>query len=208
MRTLRFMIPMRRIQVLIVIALIASVLTSAQDVQGRLDEALLSYRSEDLENARFSLQEALNEINMAVGKEILSVLPSEMNGMSKIEEGDDVTGMNMGFASLFVHRSYKDETRQASIDLISDSPMLTGVSAMLAMPAFMSSDENQKRVKVSGYKALLTRSESETGQVSYDIQVPLNSSLLSFECEGISNENEVLEMANSIPVDQIVKISE
>ena len=200
---------MKRIQIIIVVALIASALTRAQDdVQPLLDEALSSYRSEDLENARFSLQEALNEINKVVGDEILSVLPAEMNGMSKVEQDDDVTGANMGFASLFVHRAYKDESRQASIDLISDSPMLAGVNTLLAMPGFMTSDDDQKRIKVSGYKALLTRNENDMGQISYDVQVPLNSSLLTFECEGINNENEVLEMVNSIPVEQIIKISD
>jgi len=165
----------------------------AQDVQSRLDEALMSYRQEDLDNARFSLQEALNEINRVVGKEILA---------------DDVTGVNTGFAGLFVHRSYKDETREASVDLISDSPMLTGINTILAMPGFMTSDPNQKRIKVGNYKALMTRSTSEEGPVSYDVQIPLSSSLLTFQCSGFDDENEVVKMVNTIPVDKILSISE
>jgi hypothetical protein len=180
----------------------------AQDVQSRLDEALMSYRQEDLDNARFSLQEALNEINRVVGKEILAVLPSELNGMSKVEDADDVTGVNTGFAGLFVHRSYKDETREASVDLISDSPMLTGINTILAMPGFMTSDPNQKRIKVGNYKALMTRSTSEEGPVSYDVQIPLSSSLLTFQCSGFDDENEVVKMVNTIPVDKILSISE
>jgi hypothetical protein len=181
---------------------------NAQDVQSRLDEALASYRQENLENARFALQEALNEINRVVGKEILAVLPSELNGMSMVEDADDATGVNIGFAGLFVHRSYKDEVHEASVDLVSDSPMLAGINTLLAMPGFMTSDPNQKRIKISNYKALMTRSEDEEGSVSYNVQVPLSSSLLTFQCSGFSDENEVVKMANTIPVDKIVKLSE
>jgi len=199
---------MKRKIIIIAIALASTLLSEAQDVQVRLDEALASYRSEDLENARFSLQEALNEINIAVGNEILSLLPLEMSGMNRVEVEDDITGVNMGFASLFVHRSYQDENREASIDIISDSPMLAGVNTILAMPGFLTSDDGQERIKVGGYKALLTKNEDETGLVSYDVQVPLSLSLITFECQGIVDKNEVLEMANSIPVAQIAKISE
>ncbi len=199
---------MKRLLFIIASILLMSITASAQEVQIRLDEALSSYRSEDLENARFSLQEALIGINEAVGQEILSVFPAEMNGMNKVDENDEVTGMNVGFAGLLVHRSYIGEEGEASIDLISDSPMLAGINTILAMPGFMTSDPNQKRVKVSNYKALLTRNEDDTGKVSYDLQVPLNSSLLAFQCSGIEDENEVLDLAELIPVKRIVEILE
>ncbi len=183
-------------------------LIQAQDAQARLDEAFASYHREDLENARFSLQEALNEINRAIGTKILEALPSEMNGMSKVDEGDDVTGANLGFAGLFVHRSYKGDSRDASIEIISDSPMLAGINIILTMPGFMTSDPNQKRIKISNYKALLTRNTDGEGKVSYDVQVPFKSSLLTFQCSGIEDEDEVVEMVNMIPVDMIVEITE
>lgn len=180
----------------------------AQDVQARLDEAMSSYRSDDLENTRFALQEALTEINREVGREILAALPAEMNSLPMIEDEDNVTGMNSSFAGLFVHRSYRGENRSASIDIVSDSPMMAGINTILAMPGFMTSDDNQKRVKVSNYKALLTKNESETGEISWDLQVPLNSSLLTFGCKGFTSESEVMDMANQLPVKQIVEIAE
>jgi hypothetical protein len=196
-------------QIFILLLIITAITgrSKAQEVQERLDEALASYRSEDLENSRFALQEALNEINKAVGREILSILPSEMDGMAKVDHADDVTGVNMGFAGLFVHRTYRDETRQASVDIISDSPMLAGVNTILTMPGFVASDDDQKRIRISGFKALLTRNEDDGGKVSWDLQVPLRSTLLTFECEGYENENQVIGMVNTIPLDRIAEIS-
>lgn len=198
----------------IIIILAVSLLTlpgikiQAQDVQARLDEAAISYKSEDLQDARFSLQEALNEINQVVGAEILEALPSEMNGMSKVDDEDNVTGANMGVAGLYVHRSYKGDSRDASIEILSDSPMMAGINTILTMPGFMTSDPNQKRIKVSKHKALLTRSTDDEGNVSYEVQVPFSSSMMTFQCSGVDDENEVVEMVNAIGVDRILEISE
>jgi hypothetical protein len=146
-------------------------------------------------------------INQAIGREILDLLPDEMNGMPKVESEDDATGINTGFAGLFINRSYTAENRRASIEIVSDSPMLAGINAILAMPGFMTADENQKRIKIDGYKALLTRNADSQGSVSYDVQIPFSGSLLTFQCTGIESENEVIGMASTIPVDEIVSIA-
>lgn len=200
---------MKKIQIFLTAALItiAGARVEAQEVTANLDEALSSYHSDKLEDARFALQGALNGINQAIGKEILAILPEEMNGMPKEETGDDVTGINTGFAGLFISRSYTAEGRNASIEIVSDSPLLAGINTILAMPGFMTSDENQKRIKIEGYKALLTRNTDGEGLVSYDLQMPFSGSLLTFQCAGIEDENEVIGMANRIPVDDIVAIA-
>ena len=200
---------MKKILFLLIIAVFAipDAFISAQDVTTTLDEALSSYKSDNLEDARFALQGALNGINQAIGKEILAILPDEMNGMSKVEAGDDVTGINTGFAGLFISRSYTAEDRNASIEIVSDSPLLAGINTILAMPGFMTSDENQKRIKIEGYKALLTRNTDGEGMVSYDLQMPFSGSLLTLQCAGIEDENEVITMAKKIPVDEIVTIA-
>ena len=200
---------MKKILSLITLVLLAATFNtlSAQEVTAQLDEAQSSYKSENLEDARFALQGALNGINQAIGKEILAILPDEINGMAANASGDDVTGINTGFAGLFISRSYADENRSASIEIVSDSPLLAGINTILAMPGFMTGDENQKRIKIEGYKALLTRDVDSEGRVSYDLQMPFSGSLLTFQCEGVEDENEVIGMANRIPVDEIVSIA-
>lgn len=192
----------------IVLALFTGSKVYAQDVQSNLDAARSAYQSGDLENTRFALQEALNYINQAIGQEILGLLPASIGGMEKTPDGDNVTGTGMGFAGLFVNRAYASGTKSASIEIVGDSPMMTGINALLAMPAFMSSDPNQKRIKVGSYKALQTKSTDDQGIMTYDIQLPLTNTLLTFRCTGIENESEVTGMANSIPVDKIAKLAD
>ncbi|MBN1338458.1 MAG: hypothetical protein JXA03_03995 [Bacteroidales bacterium] len=188
--------------------LLAGAHSHSQDVAQKLDEARSAYSSGDLESARFALQQALQEVNIAIGNEILALLPVEMGGMTKADDQDNVTGTNYGFAGLYLSRAYQSEDRDARLEIISDSPLLSGINALLAMPVFMGSGPDQKRIKIGGYKALLSRSEVPDGTVTYDVQMPFGSSLLTFNSNGIKEEKEVEEILGSIPVDQIVKLAQ
>jgi hypothetical protein len=192
----------------IALTLVSGTKIFSQDVQANLDKASSSYQSGDLESARFALQEALNYINQAIGQEVLGLLPASIGGMEKTADGDNVTGTGVGFAGLFVNREYAGGNKNASIEIVGDSPMMAGINALLSMPAFLSSDPNQKRIKIGTYKALQTKSTDDQGVVTYDIQLPFTSSLLTFRCTGVQNETEVAGMANSIPVDKIAKLAE
>lgn len=199
--------PMKKINIILLLLSVAT-FTYGQEVAQKLSTAKSSYKSGDLENTRFALQEALNDVNRTIGNEILALLPKSMGSMNVVAESDDVTGVNMGFAGLYVNRDYAGENSSSSFQIVSDSPLLSGISSLLTMSVFMATDPNQKRIKVDGYKALLTREESTEGEVSYDMQLPFGSSLLTFECDGISSEDEVMSMINSIPVAEIIRVSQ
>lgn len=185
-----------------------SISNAQNDVPGLLDEASSSYSSGDLENARFALQEALNGINQAIGEDILSQMPASIGDLSMVEGSDNVTGTNLGFAGLYVNRDYNSETASLNFQIISDSPMLAAVSSMLSMSVFMGSDPNQKRIKLDGYKALMTRDEDDEGIVSWDVQLPFGNSLMTFEIEGVSDGDEVENLLNEIPVGGIIETAQ
>jgi hypothetical protein len=175
----------------------------AQDVTGKLDQAKASYSSGDLENTRFALQQALQEINQIIAKEILDMLPVEMGKMPNIIAEDSYSGGAGGFAGLTVHRNYKSEIRSVNLDILGDSPMIKTINMVLSMPGFMSGDPNQKKIKIAGYKALLTKNTDEKGSVSFTVQLPFDNSLLSVNSDGIADENELIAMLNTIPMADI-----
>jgi hypothetical protein len=175
----------------------------AQNPTGQLDEARSAYQSGNLQDARFALQQAINEIDLMIGKEILGVVPTQLEGFSSNAANDNVT--TTGYAGLFVGREYTGPTsgQSASLNIIVDSPLLAGVNAMLAMPMFVA-DANQKRVRIAGYRGLLQKNTDETtGEVSWDLQLPMGSTLLTFNVRGIAEESKVTEMANQLKIDQI-----
>ena len=180
----------------------------AQDVSGRLGEASSSYKSGDLQGTRFALQQALNEIDLAIGQEILKLLPTKMGKMEATGEDGNYSASTMGYAGLFVSRAYKSgEELSSNIQIISDSPLLAGLNTLLALPMF-ASDPNQKRIRVSGYRALLQRNVSDEGITNWEVQIPVRSTLITFNCTGIATEKEVTDMVNTIPVEQIARFAQ
>ena len=128
--------------------------------------------------------------------------------MQAREQEDNVVGTNLGFAGLFVDRYYGAEAQTANVQIIGDSPLMAGLNAMLALPAVMTAgDQNQKRVKIDGYKSMLQKEETQDGSEAYNLQIPANSTLITLNCKGCS-ENQVISMANTIPISQIVKLAQ
>mgnify|MGYP006279986817 CR=1 FL=1 len=195
------------ITTLLISILFLSLQGQTQDVAGLLSTARTDYQSGNLENARFSLQEALNGINQAIGRDMLALMPEKLGALEKDEEQDNVTGVNTGFAGLFVNRHYAGQDQSASVEIVSDSPLIGGIKTLLSMPAFLMKDPNQKRIKVDGQKALLTRNESETS-VGYEVQLVFGSTLFTFRTDGFDSENEVMAMLQQIPVREMVSVAE
>jgi len=197
---------------LITIGLCITMMAEAQEFDKSLASAKASYNSGNLEDARFNLENALREIDAAIGREILKVLPTTLGGMNSDVKNDQVTGMSGGLTGgLYVQRRYgKDQEKNATLDIISDSPLMAGINAILAMPMIMNSgDSNQKVVKVQGYKSLLTRESDENNQTTgYQVQTPFNSSLLTLDYNGSISEAEVLKLANSLPLEKIIPLAQ
>lgn len=188
------------------ISLMPATLLMSQSPTVNLKDASAAYGSGDLEAARFSLQQAINEVDLVIGKEILKILPANMGDLT-FSEKDDVLGAgNLGFAGLNLSRSYgKGLERNVELSIIADSPLLVGINALLTMPAF-TADPNQKRVRIGGYRGLLQKSENEPGKVNWELQVPFGSSLLTVSFNGISDEKTVTDLAATIPIEQIARM--
>ncbi len=178
----------------------------AQDFKADIATAKSAYGTGKLADAHFALEQAMQEIDMIVGQEVLKLLPTKIDTLSSNPKEDHVMA-NVGFVGATIHRSYGLQGN-ASIEIISNSPMLAGLNAFLNNPLLggMMRDENTKMVKVQGYKSRLEKQgENANGKTDYSLQVPFNSALLTLTVKG-KTESEVLALANSIPMEQVVKL--
>ena len=185
---------------------LAGLTLSAQDFAKNLSTAKSSYAAGDLENSRFAMQQMLNEVDMAIGREILKLLPAKLETMAANTKSDNVTA-NTGLAGVMIHRDYGTGEKIGNIDVMGNSPLVASLNAILQLP-FManSSDGTQKIIKIDGYKGMLQKSvDSETNKTDYTLQIPINSTLLTMVVPN-STEADVIKMANTIPVAQIAKM--
>lgn len=180
----------------------------AQDFDKNLASAKSSYASGKLQDARFAMEQMLGDLDIQIGKEILKMLPEKMGTLAANGKEDNVNGG--GGLGLFVHRSYGVTPKSANLEIINNSPMITGINAILSMPVLggMMRDENQKVVKIQGYKSLLNKSvDSESGKTNYELQIPMNNTLVTLKVND-TNEGEITGWANGIPLSKIQQLAQ
>jgi hypothetical protein len=77
---------------LLALLLLISATTYAQEFAKNLTDARSSYSSKNLTDARFAMEQMLRDLDAAIGKEILKVLPEKMDAMGAVSKEDNVTG--------------------------------------------------------------------------------------------------------------------
>jgi hypothetical protein len=154
------------------------------------------------------MEQMLRDLDAAIGKEILKVLPEKMDALAAVVKEDNVTGSGNA-TGLFVHRTYGTAQKKVNVDIINNSPLINSLTALLSMPFLgAGKDTNQKIVKVQGYKAILTKNENaDTGRTGYDLQVPMNNTLLTFSVDETA-EADVLRLVNTIPMAKIAQMAQ
>lgn len=193
-------------KILSIVFVLICVSLSAQDFSKNLASAKSAYAGGKLEEARFAMQQMMNDIDIIVGKEIIKLLPAKMDAMNANVKTDNVVA-NTGLAGVVIHRDYGTAEKVCNIDIMGNSPMVATINAFLSLP-FMgnSGDGTQKVVKIGGYKAMLQKSvDTETNKTDFTLQVPIRSTLLTFNVPN-STEADVVRLANTIPVQEIAKL--
>jgi hypothetical protein len=75
------------------------------DFKTQIATAKKSYSAGKLEDTHFALQQALQELDMIIGKEVLKIMPQKIDSLSANPKDDHVAA-NVGFVGATIHRSY------------------------------------------------------------------------------------------------------
>lgn len=179
--------------------------TFSQNFSADIASAKTSYSAGKLEDAHFSLQQALQEIDIIIGKQVIALLPATMNNLSANTKDDNVMS-NVGFMGSTIHRTW-GLNDSVDLSIIGNSPIITTLNAFLNTPIIggMMSNGNNKIIKVEGYKGQLTKDETSNGQTNYTVQIPLGSSLVTFTAKN-TTDTQIMAMANTLPLAQIAKL--
>ncbi len=181
-----------------------------EDLTSHIAQARGSYNSGDLENTRYELENAMIALDKLISQKILDEMPNEWGGLIAKTQDDIFSGQHLGFAGLFVNRSYLMEKgsseKSIAVQLISDSPMLSAMNAFLNNP-IVAGMSGRKRIKVDGYKGVIERT-SDTGEnEQYKVSVPFGNALLEFDFYNMGSEAEVTGLINLFPVAEVIALS-
>jgi hypothetical protein len=177
----------------------------AQNFATDIATAKTAYASGKLEDAHFALQQAMQEIDLIIGHEVLKLLPEKMDTYGVNTKDDNVTS-NAGFIGTTIHRSWGTDNN-ADLSIIGNSPLVSTINTFLNTPMLggMMNNGNNKIIKVQGYKGQLQKEEGSNGQTNYTIQIPLGNSLITFTGKNIT-DTQIMAWANTIPLQQIAKL--
>jgi hypothetical protein len=191
---------------LLSVALIFANLIYAQNFDKDMAAAKSSIASNKLADAHFSLQQALSEVDLITGKKILRLLPGQIGTLNTNKKDDNVFS-NVGFVGATVHRTWGLPAQEASLDIISNSPLISTLTSMMNIPIIggMMNSDKSKTVKVGGYKSRLDNNGAGTTGSNYTLQIPMTSALLTFTVKNAA-ESDVLNYANSLPLAEIAKL--
>jgi hypothetical protein len=194
---------MKKIFFLIIIFAIFSQ-SNAQQFAKQLTEAKTAYSSGKLDDSRFAMEQMLQELDIITGKEVIKLLPAKMGDKAANTKADNVTGSS-GFFGVIIHREYGTvDSSNIDLEIISNSPLIASINAMLSVPFVAASGDN-KVIKINGYKALLEKVSGPNDRADYQVQLPLNSTLITLKAPGYS-QDDVVNMANTLPVADIAKM--
>lgn len=169
----------------------------AQSFNSNIQNARQAYSSGNLENSRFAMQQMLQELDIISGKETLKILPATLVNLNA-KTADDQVNSGSGFAGAVIHRVYQAGDATATMEIISNSPLIASVNAILSIPFIgTGSNGDRKVIKIDGYKALIQK-ESGSEKPGYDIQIPLGSTLITMKTENYTDD--IVKLATSIPV--------
>ena len=179
--------------------------TFSQNFSTDIATAKTAYASNKLEDAHFALQQAMQEIDIIIGKQVIGLLPNSMDKFTANTKDDNVMS-NVGFMGSTIHRSWGDSDN-VDLSIIGNSPLIGTLNTFLNTPLLggLMSNGNNKIIKVQGYKGQLTKEDAGNGQSSYTVQIPLGSSLVTFKANHCS-DTQILTWANTLQLQQIAKL--
>ncbi|TXK49685.1 hypothetical protein FVR03_06220 [Pontibacter qinzhouensis] len=181
----------------------------AQQFNSNLTDARKNYSSGNLVDSRAAMEQMLRDLDVEIGKEILKMLPAKMEALDANTKNDQVTSAGGGLiGGLYIQRTYGSDTKGANLDIINNSPLINSLQALLSVPFIAGAgNPDQKVVRVSGYKALLHKvDDTEAGKVSYELQIPLQNTLVTFKVSDTKEDN-ILKLASTIPLEKISQMA-
>ena len=190
----------------IAIALLLSIGVRAQgDFNKRLGEAKAAYAANKLDDARFAMQQMIQELDILTGKDVLKLLPATMDAKPANAAKDNVSGAS-GYVGVIVHREYGTATdgTNPQLEVITNSPLIGMLNSLLSIP-LMGNNQDRKIIKVAGYKGLVEKSSGSNVKDNYEVQIPITNSLITLKAPGLP-QDKVIELANTIPVAEIAKL--
>jgi len=188
---------------------------SQTQVAALIKEAQGFLTQKNYKQAQMSLQDAVNEINIILAKQLAEALPKEIGALKSVDGEETVNAggaMGMMGVGMQITKTYRNATlkeNEAEVMIMANSPMLNSFNMFLTNPTMLG--QGQKSVRIGTRRAII-KTEPETFyddkggnkqiQVN-EIQVSLGQTLVTFKLKGFASEQDAIAFATKFDLDKI-----
>jgi len=195
--------------VLISLACLISCFLSAQeikadDIQKSINDASAALKVKNYKETNLSLQQALSDLSVLAGKELLTSLPEMVLTYKADKTQDNVSNSGAAFgAGTSIERYYKndDDSKNFKLQIVNNSPLLATLNMYITNPMYANSGDGQSVVKLGSRRGMLKLNEG-----SGELQLPMGQSLLNLTFNGIASKTDVTAFAEKLDIEKIVKL--
>lgn len=173
------------------------------DIVATIEAAETSFKDKNYKKTRNSIRQAIMDVEIEIGKKILSDLPETISGLPKIEDEDEVTSTGIGFVGLVISRTYRKDDQEFQVGIGNDAGILSATSAYMASGLYATStttEDNQKKITFQEQNAVI-EFDPDSG---YKLTVPFGqSSILVTEGINFNTEKEFMDACSKIEIKKI-----
>lgn len=184
-----------------------------ENFQLQLQKARTANSKKDLEDTRYNLLLALQQLDLKIGQEIMKLMPLQLNRLNADPKNDQLNALSAGFIGASFHRAYGfPDSLSLSVEIVSNSPFISGLNTWLNNP-MMAGISGKQSYKIDGYKAAYSmdvadvsdRNGKPVRKSTGVLQIPISNSLVTLKSENLSVE-EFLKAAEQIPISKIAEM--
>jgi hypothetical protein len=200
---------MKKIFMLLSVVIICLKVAGQNQSEAFIKEAQDFLAKKEYKQAQLSLQDAINEINMMLAKQVAESLPAEINGLKAEGEGE-VGGGGMGMigGGMQIIKRYRNEAKpknDAEVQIMANSPLLTAMNMYLSNPSM--AGVGYKSVRIGTVRAIsktdLQDADNGAKTRSTEIQIPVGQTLITIHTNGFATEQDELSFATKLDIEKI-----
>jgi hypothetical protein len=117
-----------------VLMVVAACPTRADGVTDQINEALKAYQNHDTQTAIAALDAAGNLLRQSRADKLKALLPSVPPGWTADDAQSSAVGVALLGGGITASRAYRNGSQRVEVQIITDSPMLQAIAALLRSP--------------------------------------------------------------------------
>ncbi len=187
---------------------------SQEQVDAFIKEAQGFLAQKNYKQAQLSLQDAINELNNILAKQLAEALPKEVAGLKSVDGEESVNAGAMGMmgGGMQITKTYRNEAKkqnEAEIMIMANAPMLSSLNMFLNNPAALG--QGQKSVRIGTRRAIM-KTEMEDAYddkgtamkiMINEVQIPLSQTLITFRLRAFLSEQDAIAFINKFDIEKI-----